>query len=200
MVAACGFRDAAQGSEMIGSKLRWRDSLYGGRRRQGNQFPLSRITTEEIARSHWVAFHRPFSEGRIYRAPDCRDSSRVGICIDLQCAEKGAHALLYLRLGGTFLYAATGDSSISRPTNFQKFPIFPNYVYSARCVCYIARPLLSWSDRAVARDAYCLRQQGTSRMRYPNFIRIEIIWRTVKFFGRVRRPRPSVAPCRSTRF
>ena len=48
---------------------------------------------------------------------------------------------------------------------------------------YILRQSLEWSTRAVCHAAYGLRLAGNNRIRFPNFIRSELIWRLAAHFG-----------------
>ena len=66
---------------------------------------------------------------------------------------------------------------------FNETATFQQYVNSLRKVCYILRESLDWSSRAVVHAAYGLRLAASNRIRFPNFIRSEILWKLIRFFG-----------------
>ena len=42
---------------------------------------------------------------------------------------------------------------------------------------------LDWATKAAVHAAYGLRLAGANRIRFPNFIRIELVWRLLRCFG-----------------
>ena len=47
-------------------------------------------------------------------------------------------------------------------------------------MCYVLRESLEWSSKAVVRAAYGLRLGAANRIRFPNFIRSEIVWKLTR--------------------
>ena len=68
-------------------------------------------------------------------------------------------------------------------TLFAETATFQQYVNSLRKVCYILRYPLDWSTKAVCHAAFGLRLAGQNRIRFPNFIRSELIWKMVTQLG-----------------
>ena len=85
--------------------------------------------------------------------------------------------LALCELKGTRPFPIKERVVLQRSALFNETATFQQYINSMRKVCYILREPLDWATKAVVHAAYGLRLASANRIRFPNFIRIELIWR-----------------------